>query len=53
MVVPVVVVPIVVVLGAGGELLENGKMGLALLASSFTLLQNDPKELGQIGRAHV
>ena len=46
-VVPIVVVPVVIVLGVGCELLENGKMGLALLASGFTLLQNDPKELGR------
>ena len=44
---PIVVVPVVVVLGNGCKLLENGKMGLALLASGFTLLQNEHKELGR------
>ena len=38
MVVPIVGVPIVVVLGVGRKLLENSKVGLAFLASSFTLL---------------
>ena len=42
-----VMVVVVVVLGIRGELLENSKMGLTLLASSLAVLHNDPKQLGR------
>ena len=42
-----IVVGVIVVLGISGELLENSKVGLTLLASGLAVLQDDPKKLGR------
>ena len=42
-----IVVVLVVVLCIGGELLENSKVGLTLMARGLAVLHKDPKKLGR------